>query len=388
MAISPPVRSVAPSSFPTSVYEWIFSRAERLTTGPTSVASSRPSPRRSFSVCSTSFDASASYDGRAGDDAAGGRAPLARRAECGPEDSLDCEVEVGVVHDDDRVLAAQLEVDVLQIGSAVLGGLDPHLARAREGDERHVGVLDEALADRLAAAVDDVEDAGGEAGLLEDLDEALAEHRRVARGLEHDGVSADERGRNLPARDGDGEVPRGDRADNADRLANAHLELVRHLRRRRLAEEAAALAGHVEGHVDGFLDVAARLGANLAHLAHHQLGQLVLALDEPLRDAEEDFAAPGRRRQAPALVGLLRRLDRAVDVVLGRARERADRLAGGGIRRVEGLVAGGVHPLAADVVLRSLCRCGRHLAPCRFSAVDSRRAWGAHRRPRYTEPEA
>ena len=68
-------------------------------------------------------------------------------------------------------------MDVLEVGGAVLGGLDADLARARERDERNVRVLDEALADRLAAAVDDVEDARGQAGLLEDLDEALAEHR-------------------------------------------------------------------------------------------------------------------------------------------------------------------------------------------------------------------
>ena len=115
-------------------------------------------------------------DALAGDDAARGGAALAGRAEGRPEDPLDGEVEVGVVHDDDGVLAAELEVDVLEVGGAVLGGLDPDLARAGERDQRHVRVLDEALADRLAAAVHDVEHAGGQAGLLEDLDEALAEH--------------------------------------------------------------------------------------------------------------------------------------------------------------------------------------------------------------------
>ena len=163
-------------------------------------------------------------------------------------------------------------------------------------------------------------------------------------------------------------------ADHADRHADAHLELVRHFRRSGLAEEPAALAGHVEGHVDGFLDVAAGLGAHLAHLAHHQLGELVLAFDEPLGDPEENFAAARRRRRPPALVGLLRGLDGAVDIVDRRGRGGAQRLARGGVRGVERLASGGVHPFAADVVLRSLCRCGRHLAPCRFPPVDSRLA--------------
>ena len=64
-------------------------------------------------------------------------------------------------------------------------------------------------------------------------------------------------GSDLPGRDRDREVPRRDHADDADRLAHAHVELVAELGRRRLAEQAPALAAHVVGHVDRFLDVAA-----------------------------------------------------------------------------------------------------------------------------------
>src|SRR5205085_8603714 len=47
------------------------------------------------------------------DDAARGGAALAGGAEGRPEDAVDGQVEVGVVEDDDRVLAAELEMDVL-----------------------------------------------------------------------------------------------------------------------------------------------------------------------------------------------------------------------------------------------------------------------------------
>ena len=67
-------------------------------------------------------------------------------------------------------------------------------------------------------AVHDVDDAGGTPGLDQQLDEALAEQRRVVRGLEHDGVAADERRHDLPGGDRDREVPRRDHADDADRL--------------------------------------------------------------------------------------------------------------------------------------------------------------------------
>ena len=114
------------------------------------------------------------------------------------------------------------------------------------------------------------------------------------------------------------------------------------LGRRRLAEQPPALAGHVEAHVDRFLDVAAGLGLHLAHLARHEVGELVLVVGEELREAEEDLAALRRRDEAPVLVGRLRGRDGAVDVGGAGAREDADQLA------VGGLVDSNVSPEAAS----------------------------------------
>src|SRR6266487_443161 len=47
-------------------------------------------------------------DGLVDDHAARGRAALARGAESRPDDAVDGQIEIGVVHDDDRVLAAEL----------------------------------------------------------------------------------------------------------------------------------------------------------------------------------------------------------------------------------------------------------------------------------------
>ena len=95
-----------------------------------------------------------------------------------------------------------------------------------------------------------------------------------------------------------------------------------------MAEEAAALAGHVDRHVDRLLDVAAGLRQHLAHLAAHQLGQLVLLLLEQAREAEEHVAALGSGHEPPLLERGLRGGDGAVDVLGARAREGAERLAG------------------------------------------------------------
>ena len=132
------------------------------------------------------------------DHAARRRAALAGGAEGRPDDPLDREVEVGVVHDDDPVLAAELEMDVLELVGGVLRHEHARLPRAREGDHRDVGVAHEPVARLLAVAVDEVDDAVREPGLAEQLDEARRQERRVLGRLEHDRVAADERGRELP----------------------------------------------------------------------------------------------------------------------------------------------------------------------------------------------
>src|SRR5207244_2510083 len=124
--------------------------------------------------------------------------------------------------------------------------------------------------------------------------------------------------------------------------------------RRRLAEEAASLAGHVVRHVDRFLDVSPGLGLDLPHLAGHQVGEVVLVLDQELAEAEEDLAALRRRYEPPLLERRLRRFNRAVDVLRTGLREDADRLAVRRTDALERLAADGVHPFAADVVLEPL----------------------------------
>src|SRR5205807_1482497 len=97
----------------------------------------------------------------------------------------------GVFEDDDRVLPAELEVDVLQVVGGVAHHGDSRLARARQRDDRHVGMPNDSISDIGAEPMYDVYDAGRDSGLPQQLDEALAEERRVRRGLEDHSVAAD-----------------------------------------------------------------------------------------------------------------------------------------------------------------------------------------------------
>ena len=175
---------LAPSSSPILEYVSILSIAAALITGPRSVSASQPGPIRIDSARCDEPLGELVVDGLVDDHAARGGAALAGRAERRPDDALDGEVEVGVVHHDDPVLAAELEVDVLELVGRVLRHQHAGLAGAGERDHRDVRMPDEPVARLLAEAVDEIDDARGEAGLLEQLDEALGEQRRVLGGLE------------------------------------------------------------------------------------------------------------------------------------------------------------------------------------------------------------
>ena len=124
--------------------------------------------------------------------------------------------------------------------------------------------------------------------------------------LDDAGVAGDERGKELPAGDGHGEVPRRDEADDADGHADAHGEFVLAARWAWSdAEEPPALAGHVKRFVDGLLHVAAGFGQHLAHFAGHVAGVLLLAFWSEDAGAEQDLSALGRGNQAPGGEGLL-----------------------------------------------------------------------------------
>ena len=92
------------------------------------------------------------------DHARRGRAALPGGAERRPEDPVDGELDVGVVENDDRVLASELEVDVRERVGRGLQHLDARLAGAGQRDHACVRMAHKPFTDRAAAAVDDVHD--------------------------------------------------------------------------------------------------------------------------------------------------------------------------------------------------------------------------------------
>jgi hypothetical protein len=238
------------------------------------------------------------------------RAALAGRAEAGEQRPLDGELEVGVGHHHQRVLAAELEARRLQVAAAQLADARAHRRGAREADLVDEPLLErplQALEGGVPAGLDQVQHALRQATVDEQLGERLAERRRVLRRLPDHGVAAQDRGHQVPGRDRHREVARGDDRRDADRRAEGEQLLVGHLARHGLPVQAPALAQEEVAGVDDLLHLAQRLRVGLAHLARHEAREgLLVGLDQPADLL--DRPAPGRRgRGGPVALGGSRR---------------------------------------------------------------------------------
>ncbi|KAL1835886.1 hypothetical protein VTK73DRAFT_5276 [Phialemonium thermophilum] len=115
----------------------------------------------------------------------------------GPERALHRRVvQVRVLPDDGRRLAAELQERRLQVLARQAADDAPHRRAAGEVDLLHERVGDESLGDgrRAGGLVDDqVQHAGGEAGLLKHRHDGPRRARAELRGLEDDGVAGRQR---------------------------------------------------------------------------------------------------------------------------------------------------------------------------------------------------
>ena len=98
---------------------------------------------------------------------AGCHADLALVQERAPRAGADGELEVGVVEDDQRRVAAQLQVGALEMACGRLSDATAGGSGAGEGDHPYPWRLDERRADRRVAR-QDVQHPGRQPGLLED----------------------------------------------------------------------------------------------------------------------------------------------------------------------------------------------------------------------------
>ena len=147
-----------------------------------------------------------------------GGAVLAAVGERADDRALGGGLQVGVVEDDERRLAAELHVHALD----GLGGVAHHRAPVRVEPVTEISPRPgggRARRPPRAGAGDDVEDPGREAGLEREAAEHQRGQRRQLGGLEDDGVAGGERRADLPRGHVERVVPGRDRGADAERLA-------------------------------------------------------------------------------------------------------------------------------------------------------------------------
>ena len=232
------------------------------------------------------------------DEPARRRAALARGAERAPEHAVEREIEVGVVHHDHRVLAAHLEREPLVHAAARLADDAARLGRAGERDRpaRRDARRSARRRPRRAPCTSWITSGGSPASSMiststcpvcgtssRRLEDARVSADAAPGNIFHVGMASGKlNGVMMPA------TPIGRRKLIAH-LFGSSLGTVR-------PDELAAHRRRVVRGVDPFLHVAARLGERLAHLARHQVRDLVL----PLRRAGRRRGAARRRAPAPA----------------------------------------------------------------------------------------
>ena len=261
-------------------------------------------------------------------------------------------VEVGDVgHEHLRRLATAFERDPLHVRlPGVLQDQLADLGGTGEGNLGNVGMQRERLARHFAQAIDHVQHTWWPAGLREQCRQPQTAQRGLLGGLQDDRVARGERRRDLPHGHQQRVIPRRDRADDAQRLAQYHVHDARFGVGHRALELVDAF-GHEADGLDhrGQVD-ADDVGDGLAHvegLEHRQ--RLRVAIDE-LREAVQHLHALPRRHARPdaGAEGALRRSDRPVDVCRGARRHLGQRLAGRGIQRGEAAAARGIDECAVD----------------------------------------
>ena len=170
-----------------------------------------------------------------------GDAGLAGRREDARERADDRLVQVGVLEDDVRRLAAQFHRHRDQQLAGVGGDLSSHAGAAGEAETIDATAGQQCLP-RAVVAGDDVDDAWRKARFLDELRELESRHGRMLRRLDDDAVARGQGRGQLVREQSHRRIPCRDQHGDADRLAACEVEHVAHVERNGVAEDLIGTA--------------------------------------------------------------------------------------------------------------------------------------------------
>jgi hypothetical protein len=175
-------------------------------------------------------------------------------------------------------------------------------------------MVDQRIADAIAAAENDVDDA-----LRQDVGEQLGHlqrrQRRLFGGLEDDRIAAGNRRRQLPGHHHQRVVPRRDRADDADGIAADHRGVARQI----FAGDRPCIVAHGAGEeavaIDDRRDFVIEHGIDrLAAVERFERAKPGGVLLDRVGDLQEISRSARRAWSATSLEGLFGGIDRSVDL--------------------------------------------------------------------------
>ena len=305
-------------------------------------------------------------------------ARLARSRTSRPQCTCDCALQVRVGEHEHRVLAAQLERDLLLGGDARSRDHAAHGGRAREEDLVN-GSLRERHAD-LRAAVRDAHHSLRQISAAEYAHDALARQCSAGRRLERDAVARQQRSRDLSQRLREGRAAGADHADHAIGLIRDPGALGD---RQRAAgrdppgsEHVRAVVRNPDQRVDrGQQLECSDLGARAPLLARQHLHQLLEFIDHRLGHAAHVAGAVAQPHERPQRPHLRHRLHDLLDLLRGCGDHAAERLASRGIACVQDVAPLDLGERSAHVprlsTPRALRICSRRSASSRSASSGS-----------------
>jgi hypothetical protein len=229
---------------------------------------------------------------------------------------FDGTLQVGVGHDQERVLGAAKRLDALALGRGRGVNMLGHRAGTDHAHRLDVRMGHDFLGD-AAGAVNDIEHAGRGAAGRKQLGQTDGGQRRPLGRFEHERIAAGHGHRNHPQRNHDGKVEGGESRHHAQRLpdhltVNARGDILQH--------RAHAVRGDAGGKLDDLdaaLHVAGGFAQGLAVIQNDQLDQFAAMFFEFLLKAEQHPRSLHDRRTAPDGEGLARAGHGVLDFVGG-----------------------------------------------------------------------
>ena len=216
-----------------------------------------------------------------------GRAYLALTVEDSRLGAAHGGLQVGIGENDVGTLAAKLHRDALIRLGGHLHDLAAHFGRSRKRDLVDIWVTDERGTRCRPATRHDVERARRQPRLERNLREEQGGERCLRRGLEDDGAAGREGRGELPARDVEREVPRHNRPDDPDRLAQ-RVRKKWSFNRKRVANDLVCPPGVVTQGIDRHPDLDLRFEQRLAVLSRLEPGDLIQPRFQQIRSLKEE----------------------------------------------------------------------------------------------------